>query len=57
MDLDNLLEALKEEITARERCAVNSKLSTEERRSSTKQPATASALFSIDKKGPNCTYC
>ena len=55
--LDNLLEALKEEITARERCAVNSKLSTEERRSSSKQPATASALFSIDKKGPNCTYC
>ena len=55
--LDNLLEALKEEITAREMCAVNSKLSTEERRSSTKQPATASALFSIDKKGPNCTYC
>ena len=55
--LDNLLEALTEEITARERCAVNSKLSTEERRSSTKQPTTASALFSVDKKGPNCTYC
>ena len=51
--LDNLLEALKEEITARERCAVNSKLSTEERRSGTKQPVTASALFSVDKKGPN----
>ena len=27
--LDNLLEALKKEITARERCAVNSKLSTQ----------------------------
>ena len=28
--LDNLLEALKEKITAGERCAVNSKLSTED---------------------------
>ena len=48
--LDNLLEALKEEITARERCAVNSKLSTEERRpSNLRQPQHCSLLRRKDQ--------